>query len=275
MVSELVFVKLGGSLITDKMCEATPRLPIIQQLAQEIAAALARRSDLRLLLGHGSGSFGHAVGKRYRTREGVWSQADWIGFAETAAAAARLNRIVTDALLAADVPVWSLQPSASALCRDGELVELHVEPIQTALEHGLVPLIYGDVALDGIRGGTIVSTEELFSWLAHRLHPNRIVLVGEVAGVYDTDPHRNPKARLLPRLTPAELQKLTSALDGAYGVDVTGGMGSKVRVMARLVAELPGLEVQLITGLTRGLVRDVLLNPHLPVGTHIVMGKAE
>ena len=96
-----------------------------------------------------------------------------------------------------------------------------------------------------------------------------------MAGVYDADPHRESNARLLPTLTPAVLQGVTSALGSAHGVDVTGGMGSKVQLMAQLVAELPELEVQLITGLTRGLVRDVLLNPRLPVGTRIVRDKPE
>ena len=152
-VYELVFVKLGGSVITDKTQPETARPEVIARLAGEIAAALAARAvpsktsglapsdtsgqvhsnapsyGLRVVLGHGSGSFGHVVARRYGTRQGVYSAADWRGFAEVAAVAARLNRIVADICLAVGVPVWSLQPSASASCRGGELVSLAAAPV--------------------------------------------------------------------------------------------------------------------------------------------------
>ena len=181
--TELVFLKLGGSLITDKTLEEAARPSVIRRLAVEVAGALTARSGLRLVLGHGSGSFGHVVGKRYGTRHGVRDAVGWRGFAETAAAAQRLNRQVSDAFWQAGVPVWSVQPSATARCRDGELIALDDRPISEALEHGLVPLVYGDVAVDEVRGGTIISTEEIFAWLARRLKPDRIVLAGAVPGV--------------------------------------------------------------------------------------------
>ncbi|MDW8396714.1 MAG: uridylate kinase, partial [Anaerolineae bacterium] len=153
----LTLLKLGGSLITDKTLERTPRLDVIQRLAAEVKAALDQ-SPLPLVLGHGSGSFGHAPAKRYGTRDGVRSLEQWRGFAEVSVVAAQLNRIVADALCQAGVPVVSFPPSASARCVDGQIVSLAVEPIARALEHGLVPLVMGDVAFDDVRGGTIIST---------------------------------------------------------------------------------------------------------------------
>ncbi len=58
-VRELVFLKLGGSLITDKNQRYTARLDRLSHLADEIRTALTDLPDLRLVLGHGSGSFGH------------------------------------------------------------------------------------------------------------------------------------------------------------------------------------------------------------------------
>jgi isopentenyl phosphate kinase len=266
-MSELVFLKLGGSLITDKTREATPRLDVLARLAGEIAQVRAARPDLRLLVGHGSGSFGHVVGRRYGTRDGVRDPLGWRGFAETAAAAARLNRLVTDALLAAGIPAWSLQPSASARCHDGELQELDERPIVEALARGLVPLVYGDVALDDVRGGTIISTEEIFAWLALRLRPARIILLGVVDGVYSSDPLRDPAAERRPRLTPAEAARWGGALGGSHGVDVTGGMLAKVQIMAGLVMALPGLRVQLASGEVAGRLTQLLTDPTCDVGT--------
>lgn len=266
-MTELVFVKLGGSLITDKSAAATARPEVIQRLAQEIRHALDARPDLRLVLGHGSGSFGHVVAQRYQVQSGC---TDWRGYAETAAVAARLNRIVTDALLAAGVPVVSLQPSASARAREGKLTVLAVHPVQELLRRGLVPLVYGDVALDDLWGSTIISTEVSFAYLARRLHPQRILLAGEVEGVYSADPRQNPDARLIPVIEAGRLDRLGSALGGSHAIDVTGGMRSKVQLMAELVRELPGLRVVLLSGLRPGLLERALIDPNWSPGTLIM-----
>ena len=42
-MSELLFLKLGGSLITDKQREATVRLDVITRLAREVRAALEQQ----------------------------------------------------------------------------------------------------------------------------------------------------------------------------------------------------------------------------------------
>ena len=269
-MTRLVFVKLGGSVITDKGQPETARPAVIARLAGEIATALASDPDLRMVLGHGSGSFGHVSAGHYRTRQGVRTDADWRGFAQVAAVAARLNRLVVDALLAAGVPAWSLQPSASARCREGELESLEVAPIEEALSHGLVPLVYGDVALDDVQGATIISTEQIFGFLARQLNPTQIVLVGVVDGVYEQDPLRVPSAPHIPQITAENWAQVRRQLGGSYATDVTGGMLSKVEEMVGLVHDLPGLAVLLMSGERAGALQTALLAPdQLDRGTRI------
>lgn len=267
---ELLFVKLGGSLLTDKTRVQELREDVLARLATEIAVALACRPDLRLLIGHGSGSFGHVVASRHGTRAGVASAEQWRGYAETACAAARLNRLVVEALQGAGVPALPIQPSASAHCHDGELRELDDRPLRVALEHDLVPVIYGDVALDDARGGTIISTEQIFRWLAPRLAPRRILLVGEVPGVLSADPAGGAPAHLIEEITPTSLPALAEVLGGSRGVDVTGGMAAKVAEMIALAQAVPTLTaVQIFSGLAPGLLHEALVNPDLRVGTRI------
>ena len=105
-MSELVLLKLGGSIITNKTQPFTARMDVIDRLAAEIKAALDERGDdLQLIIGHGSGSFGHEAAAKYRTNEGAVAADSWLGFAEVAAAAAELNTIVMKALRNAGVPV--------------------------------------------------------------------------------------------------------------------------------------------------------------------------
>lgn len=266
-MSELVFLKLGGSLITDKNQEETVHQDVIRRAAREVRSALDRNPDLRLLLGHGSGSFGHFVAQRYGLLEA--GPPNWRGYAETGAAAARLNRLVTDIFLAEGVPVVSIQPSASACCQDGALIGMETEPIELVLHHGLVPLVYGDVALDEVRGCTIISTEQVFAYLAERLEPTRIVLAGEVEGVFTADPLRDESAQLIPEISRQNFAQVEQMLAGSHGVDVTGGMLTKVRIMYALVREHPELKVQLISGQRPGLIKRALLEPDFEGGTTI------
>ena len=268
-LGEEVFVKLGGSVITDKQRPSTPRPDLIKRLASELKAALEVRPELRVVLGHGSGSFGHVVGARYNVRRGMADDENWWGYAATGAAAARLNRIVADTFLASGVPVLTIQPSASARCQGGRVVDMDVRPICEALRHRLVPLVHGDVAFDGEQGCTIVSTEQVFAYLAHYVRPARIVMVGEVDGVYDDDPLVNPNALRIPRITPESFGDLESQLGSSHGVDVTGGMLAKVREMVDLVAQGYTERVHLVSGRHEGALTRVLVDAALEEGTLI------
>ncbi len=275
---ELIFLKLGGSLITDKTETATARERVIRRAAQEVRRAFLARHDLQLLIGHGSGSFGHVAAKHWRFAGGQRRAGDYVlnenelrwGYAHIGAAAARLNRIVTDIFLEEGVPVATIQPSASAWCRDGEIVELATHTVENALARRIVPLVYGDVAQDEVKGATIISTEHIFTYLARHLHPTRIVLAGIVAGVFDRNPMQDATARLIPKITPHNYAEIETALTGSHGIDVTGGMWSKVQMMYRLIQELPHVRVQIISGAERGLMERVLTNEDDKSGTIIV-----
>jgi isopentenyl phosphate kinase len=269
---ELVLLKLGGSVITDKNRPFTAREDVIRRLAGEIRRALQERPDLQLVLGHGSGSFGHVMAKEYRVREGLVESSakeGWRGYAETAAAAARLNRLVTDMLMAEGVPVVSYQPSASARCRRGDLMYLDIYPMKQVLQAGLVPLVYGDVAVDAVQGFTIISTEQIFDNIARELQPARIILAGIVGGVYEADPLAHPDASRYDEITHDNWEAVERALGGSHGTDVTGGMFSKVRDMFHLVLAQPPLEVLITSGATPGHVASALSGRERAVGTLI------
>jgi isopentenyl phosphate kinase len=265
----LTFIKFGGSVITDKTGQEAPDLPTIRRLAAEVRVARDCDPNMRLIIGHGSGSFGHTYARRYGIHTGIAPGDDWMGFALTAAAALRLNRIVVDALLAAGIPALALQPSASLLSRQGALAEWHTAAITRALDHDLVPVVHGDVSFDESQGSSIMSTEQLLERLVYTpgLSPARIILVGE-AGVYTADPRADPRAERIPHINGANIAAVLRGTGGSHGVDVTGGMRAKVELIWRLVQATPGLAVHLI-GPAPGLLTRVLLNQAASEGTLI------
>lgn len=253
--NHLQFLKLGGSLITDKTRPQTPRPETLRRLAAEIAAAMKSDPDLRLVLGHGSGSFGHVPARRYGTRQGVHTPDEWRGFVEVGRAAAALNHIVLDALWEAGLPALPFSPLAGVTADDGFAAAWDLSPLQAALRAGLVPVIYGDVILDRQRGGTILSTEDLFEFLAPRLRPGRVLLAGLDAGVWADFP---ACTQLIPEITRATLDEHSPALGGSAAPDVTGGMLEKVRISLRLAAAVPGLQVRIFSGEQPGAVLAAL-----------------
>ncbi len=252
----LVFLKLGGSLITDKTRPYTARIEKLDELATEIASVTAENKDLHLVLGHGSGSFGHAAASLHATRLGVSSPEAWKGFAEVWYQASRLTRLVVEAFHRANLPIVAFSPAASVIAQDGRVSTWKSYPIQAALTNGLLPIIHGDVAFDRILGGTILSTEDLFAHLARQIPPQRILLAGLEDGVWADFPSCE---HLLREITPDNISQLIPSLGAASGTDVTGGMYSKVTGMLSLLKEIPNLEILIFSGERPGNLRRALL----------------
>jgi isopentenyl phosphate kinase len=262
-MKELVFLKLGGSLITDKTQPYTPRMDVMNNLAVQIETALRTRPGLRLVIGHGSGSFGHVPASEYRTRDGLPPRASplthrerdetegsyWRGFAEVWYQASALNRFVMKALHDVHVRTISLSPLSNVIASNGQVSVWETTPLRMALSAGIVPVIHGDVAFDEVRGGTILSTEDLFVSLARALNPDRILLAGLEPAVWADFPLRTQK---LSKITPDTFHAISAGVGKAAGADVTGGMESKVEQMLNLVEEIPGLTVQIFSGEAMG-----------------------
>ncbi len=265
MNSELIFLKLGGSLITVKDQPHTPRLEVLERLAQEIAGARAQNPNLQILLGHGSGSFGHIAASKYNTRMGVHSSAEWNGFIEVWRQAAGLNQLVMQALEKASLPALAFPPSAMIIAQGGKVVTWNPEPLLTALEKGLLPVIYGDVVFDHVLGGTILSTEDLFRYLVRQMLPTRLLFAGKEPGVWSDFPDNT---NLLPEITSASFPQIEAALKGSVATDVTGGMSDKVLQIIAMVNDIPSLRALIFSGEVPGNVRRALLGEELGTVIH-------
>ncbi len=255
MTGRLVFLKLGGSLITVKDQAHTPRLAVIERLAQEVAEACAEDPGLQILLGHGAGSFGHMAADRYHTRQGVRTVDEWAGFAEVWRQAGALNRLVMKALEDVRLPVIVFPPSASVIAQDGRVSIWDIGPLRAALDNGLLPVVHGDTVFDLERGGTILSTEDLFSHLARQFKPGRLLFAGLEPGVWERYPERT---QIIGQITPSSFAEASTSLTGSSATDVTGGMLDKVQQVLGLVNEQPNLQGMIFSGETPGNVTRAL-----------------
>jgi len=255
MTKETVLLKLGGSLITDKDKPYTPRLDILNELAVEIKSAMDINPELLLILGHGSGSFGHVAAKKYGTREGVQTPEQWMGFVEVRYQAAELNRYVIQSFVKNGLPAMSFPPSASMVSNDRKVVHHNILTIRKSLDAGLLPVVHGDVAFDETLGGTILSTEDVFQFLVQEFSPTRILLAGIEAGVWDDFPART---RLVKQIRLTDYEEIRGGIGGSASTDVTGGMKAKVEEMLGLIQKNEGLTAQIFSAEVKGAMKRAL-----------------
>jgi isopentenyl phosphate kinase len=250
----MIFLKLGGSLLTEKSLPKTPRLNVIARVAKEIAQALEAQPEINMIIGHGSGSFGHPVAEQYATHLGATSAKDWKGFVEVWWTARLLNHLVMDALLSEGLPCISFPPSTMAMADNGKIIEFITEPLELTLESGLIPVVYGDVSFDRSRGSSILSTEKIFDHLAILFKPERLLLAGKDPGVYTNFPQTEETFPILDDDMLSNIRIL-----GSEAPDVTGGMLSKVEQAMSLARAFPSLEVRIFSAEEPGTLRGALL----------------
>jgi isopentenyl phosphate kinase len=174
----------------------------------------------------------------------------------------KLNRIIVDEFRGAGLPVLSFPPSASTISSHGEIVQMNLEPIQLALEAGLLPVVQGDVAFDRDQGSTILSTEKVFRYLAPQLKPNLVLLAGIEPGVFK---EYTPVGEILSTITDKDVAHLD--LGPSSATDVTGGMSDKVLEALSISKATPGLSVRIFSGEEPDTLLAALQGS--PVGTQI------
>lgn len=250
-----VLLKLGGALLTDKAGHEAVRADVVGRVAAELAAWPGVAGG-RLVIAHGSGSFAHRAAAEW----GFPATFQPAAFAAVAASAARLHRVVVDALVAAGLPAVGLPGGALATLDDGRVAHVRADLVAALLASGLVPVTYGDAALDRRRGGGIASTEPILVALAAALGAERLVFATDVDGVFDRDPEVDPTARRYDHLSPGDARRVPSEVAGARpgAVDVTGGMQAKLGAAFDAVSARAGVTVRIVSGLRPGAITAAL-----------------
>lgn len=250
MSRRVCLAKFGGGLITDKSQREAPRTEVIESLAAAFAGARAT-SDGAWVLGHGSGSFGHqaAQGSILARESGsepreCSNDEDRLAVARTADAAARLHRIVLDALLAVEVPCFSWLVSSVASGTSAE-EPIDARGLRRLLEEGLVPMTMGDVVVGGPDGTEIWPTERVLRLVVEDLSSHgwiveRVLWFGNTNGILGGNGEPLDEIRL------EDLEEVRDLVGGSDGVDVTGGMRLRLETCAGL-AEL-GVESWVLDG---------------------------
>ncbi len=254
---ELILIKIGGSLITDKTKPYTVKRSVIKKLAIQIKEALEEKPDLYLIIGNGGGSFPHYPAVEYQMKEGIKKLNQKFGFALVQEAASKLNRIVVEEFLKNGIKTISFNPSSMIVAENQEIKNFFIDALLGVLNLQMVPVIYGDIVYDKTRGATILSTERLLNYLALFLrdknyYVKRIIHNGTTPGVLDA------KGRVIPTITAKSFSSLDKIIVSVKGYDVTGGMKHKIEEALK-IAQF-GIQTTIINGIKeKGILKKAIL----------------
>ncbi len=224
--NDIVLVKLGGSLLTDKPKVDAFRATATTRLLRELSGVP------NLVLVHGAGSFGHPHVKAAGIGEGPLDAKRKAGVKRTMRALQELATCVAasapPAMPLAYIPLDAVRRSGS------RIVGFPMKHVRAALKAGEIPVLHGTLIGDDAVGASVFGGDDIMLLVARAVRPTRVVFATDVDGVYDRDPAERG-AKLLASIGASG--KPGPATARGRGRDVTGRMEGKLR-QARSIARM-------------------------------------
>ena len=227
-MTNMLLIKLGGSIITNKKKPLTPR----RQTIDKIAASL-RKIDEPMIIVHGGGSFGHYWSVKYdmHTKPAKYNIH---GVSVVKNSMIELDKIILDSFLKNRLNPYSLPPTDFV---NGNIaIPKKIREMQKIAKSGLVPITFGDALWYGQNKSFILSGDKIMTMLAKILRPRLSIFVLDVDGLYSdlkTKKHIYELKGQKPEISKNKM-------------DVTGGMTRKIEEAYKI--SKMGLNVFFVNG---------------------------
>jgi len=127
------------------------------------------------------------------------------------------------------------------------------------------------VATDELQEAKFGENDNLSAMVANLVDADLLLILGDTAGLYDDDPHRNPEARLIPEIKKID-EKIENLAADTVGTLGTGGMITKIE--AAKLATNSGVTVVIADGRDPDIIQHVLAGKEigtcfLPTANHL------
>ncbi|MBO58103.1 MAG: hypothetical protein CMA77_03800 [Euryarchaeota archaeon] len=242
-VDELVVLKLGGGLITEKSELCTLKPGVINKLAKLISKLTG--SGYRIILVHGAGSFGHLKAKKWNLHEGYiegFKPDDNDEFSKQSEVVESvrndmmlLNERVVNSLQSFGIQTKSFPPHEWAT-GVGRNFSGNISIFENNDEY--IPVTFGDVVNcnDGTVFG-ILSGDDICYRIATEMGANHMIFAMGGAPGLMTKPPSMPDSKLI-RIWSGDME-----FDGEHvsNIDVTGGIYLKLDCAKLIALEVPNV----------------------------------
>lgn len=255
---EVILLKLGGGLLTDKNTPFSLREEVIDSAIQQII-----ESEKKIILIHGGGSFGHPLAKKYDISNGINSSVEnqILGLAETHEAMNKFNSVIINKFIEKKVPALSIQASSIFIKRSNKTILNIFEPIELCLNLNIIPILYGDIIFDASKSFSILSGDEIALELCRNLNEyviSKVIYAMETDGIWIND--EEDGITLCKEINSDDLNSLNLA-SLEKKIDITGGIRGKINSIKNLCE--CNVQVQLINGLKHNYILKALKNQEL------------
>jgi isopentenyl phosphate kinase len=258
---ELIIIKLGGSVITDKTKPFSIRINTIEELSKEIYEI--SKNGYELIIVHGGGSFGHPIAKKFNVNEGYKNEIGLKGFIKTIQAMRELNKKIVEIFNKNNVNSIGFPASTIFISNKDSIISAYLEPIIFSLNMKIIPVLCGDAVFDKSKGYTILSGDKICNYLSIHLKASKLIFTLDVDGILSFE---NDKPKLLKELSMNNLYSIK--FKRSENIDVTGGIIYKLEE-AFQVAE-KGIKVFFVNGLIPGRIKKAIFEEDF-YGTKILI----
>lgn len=220
-MKQRIFIKIGGSYITDKTRPDSLKEDRVKKLVKAISKV--HSSDrFEMIIAHGAGAYGHIQAEKYNAQSGTHPEYEWQAFYQIRMDMATMNLRLIKLAYEQGLKLITIQPSAIIRASEGTVKFISLETIMMLLRYGQIPVVHGDIVVDDVQGFTIASTENILSAMVTKLKMDRVIMISDVPGVLDE------QNRVIERIDGKNILEIGSKVGGARGSDVTGGMKKKI-----------------------------------------------
>ena len=225
MADDLILMKLGGSVITNKKSQ-TPkcRRENITRIAEIIS-----KSNKKIIIVHGAGSYAHPLAKKYKISNGLDGTDEQLeAIAKAKKQMRELNQILCKSITKVGLDYEIIIPSKSMnMNHKNEIIDFPKEKFDEIISIGKIAITFGDIVNKKENNVGILSGDTLLLRLAEIYKPKRTFFVmdypGVVKGSLDADVieiHNKINSEFVNNVS------IHSEVDRP---DVTGGLLNKIK----------------------------------------------
>ena len=256
---DLIVLKLGGSLLTDKSTPYKLREEVIKAVAVEIKECIDLGLIKNLVIVHGVGSCGHHPVLKYNLHKGFRNKDQLISMSKTQQIVNVFRKTIATTFLEEGIPINLMHASSMVVGNKMVIANHSFSPLKGFLSLGMVPLIGGDMMFDTSMGFSVCGGDQLAVVLSRELHAKQLLFATDVPGVFDKDPKLGERAQLLREININEIEQLFNKTNETANDDASGKMRGKLLSLISIKDQIQeGLEVVILSMKQKGVLKNYL-----------------
>jgi isopentenyl phosphate kinase len=263
MPADLVIIKFGGSLITNKSELCSPKKSIIDKMSHMASEII--NSGKKLIIVHGAGSFGHIKSKKWKLSEGVNLEEPLdqsLGLKEVRRDMEKLNSLVVSSLRKNSIDAVPYSPHKNGKGIGNNYVFSTI--FDEILDLNKTPVLYGDVVDTNCeKKFGILSGDDICEVLTMRLKPSHVIFAIDGADGIVDNPDLPGGGNVISKYY-IGVKVITTIVPN----DVTGGMELKIKRASNCVKL--GSRVSIINGNNTEMIINAV-NGSKYIGTELIM----